>query len=130
MDYFETLQRWYQVQQALAVLKEEERSLREGLFQGTFPNPKEGVNTVELPDGRVLKGTYVIQRTLIRERYLSEWSKLELPSQIGMKLIKQDYSLVVSAYRGLPEALRAKVDTVLEIKPALPKLVLQQPEVS
>lgn len=126
MDYMETVARWAELNAAIKHLQAEERALREGLFSGTFPAPREGVNTVTLPDGRILKGTYKLNRKLIREQYLENWSTVvkDIPSAVAASLVKVDYSLVTSAYKGLPDDHRKAVDSVLEIKPALPTLEL------
>lgn len=53
--------------QLLSVTKDKELDLRLKLFNGAFPNPKEGTNTWKLPDGRELKGKYVINRYVNQE---------------------------------------------------------------
>lgn len=114
MDYFATLDRWYQLTEAIARLQAEERALREGLFNGTFPSPREGVNKVELPDGRVLKGTYRINRKVLEDKL----QEAKFPKSLRDNVFKTKHDLIVSAYRNLDEDTRNAVDAVLEIKPA------------
>lgn len=123
MDYFETLDRWAVVKESIRQLQAEERALREGIFNGTFPEPTEGVNKVELPDGRVLKGTYRINRRVLEDRLTS------VPKDIREKAFKLRHSLNTGAYRDLTDAQRAKVDEALDIKPGLPSLdIIEPPE--
>lgn len=62
--YMDMLARHDIVRELLAAVKDEELDLRLKLFQGAFPNPKEGTNTWKLPDGREIKGKYEIRRTI------------------------------------------------------------------
>lgn len=122
MAPLEVLTRWYVVKDQLKALKEEEQSLREQIFAEAFPTPVEGVNKCDLEGGYVLKGTYKLNRKIIREAYLEKWSSLKIPANIGTQLIKTDYSLMIGPYKKLTDDLRKKVDTILEIKPGLPTL--------
>ena len=54
MDYFETLARWQELQEAIKHMQAEEKALRQGIANGTFPEPKEGVNKLVLEDGQVI----------------------------------------------------------------------------
>ena len=128
MDYFQTLERWFQVSNALKELKAEEIALRVGLFGGTFPKPREGVNKVTLPDGRVLKGTYVINRTLDQKWWLDNYKQVGIPKEIKTKLIAVTYGFHLEVYRELPEQLRKNFDKALIIKPGAPKLELVPPK--
>lgn len=132
MNYFETVQRWVQLKDTIQHLQAEERALREGLFSGTFPSPREGVNSYDLPDGTVLKGTYVINRKLKEDAYKENWSKIvqaaKIPSAVATKLIRTKYELSVTPYKKLDEEQRKAVDGILEIKPGLPKLELVPPK--
>lgn len=124
MDYFETLERWQELQAVIPKLQAEEKALREGLFKGTFPNPEEGVNKKELPDGRVLKGTHKLYRN-VQER---ELPNLKLSPKLKEKLFKKKHSLVTGQYRKLDDKTRKQVDSVLIIKPGLPTLEIVEPK--
>lgn len=121
MDYMETVERWLELKETVRKLQDEERALREGLFQGTFPSPDEGVNKAELPDGRILKGTYKIHRSLTD---IEDFRKLRLNGDLENQLIRVKHDLVIAAYRRLDSDTRKKVDSVLVIKPGLPTLEL------
>lgn len=62
--YLQMLAEWEDAVEALARWKEIEMDLRLKLFAGAFPNPKEGTNSHTLPDGRVLKGQYRMNRNI------------------------------------------------------------------
>jgi len=122
--YFETLERWQELKSAISKLQGEERALREGLFEGAFTAPVEGTNTMELPDGRKLKGVYNIRRT-VREAELAD---LKIPAALRKTLFKTKHTLQVTAYRGLEPGMRNVVDGILNIKPGLPTLSLVEAE--
>ena len=116
--YFATLERWQELKAAISKLQGEERALREGLFEGAFKTPVEGTNTMELPDGRRLKGVYNIRRT-VRE---AEFDDLKITPALRKVIFKTKHTLQISAYRGLDSETRNTVDTILTIKPGLPTL--------
>lgn len=122
MDYFATLQRWLEVRQTLAIAKAEEQQLRETLFTLTFTAPKEGVNTHLFSDGSVLRGTYVINRTLIKDNFAERYAKLKLPEEKKAAVIVPEPKFVLSAYRELTDKEQRAFDHILTIKPGLPKL--------
>lgn len=122
-DYYRTIDRWYELTITIEKLSAEEKALREGLFNGTFPNPKEGTNTVELPDGRKLKGQHRIYRN-VREDLLA---LSPLQKRVRDLIFKVKHDLRVSEYRKLEADLRKEVDAILDIKPGMPGLTLVLP---
>lgn len=62
--YMDIMAEWELAKEIMDVLKPIELDARLKLFNGAFPNPKEGTNTHKLPDGRELKGKYEIRRTV------------------------------------------------------------------
>ena len=62
--YLRMLDAWEMTCHLLAQIKDAEMNMRLRLFQGAFANPKEGTNTHKLPDGREIKGQYVISRRI------------------------------------------------------------------
>lgn len=124
MDYFETLLRWQELQAIIPKLQAEERALREGLFKGSFPDPVEGTNKLELPDGRILKAVHKLYRT-VDEKALAT---ITLTKAQREKLFRTKHELKVSAYKSLDKGTRKLVDSVLTIKPGLPTLEVVVPE--
>lgn len=126
MDYMEALARLEYLKGSIATMQEEEKALRQALFAGTFPNPKEGVNNYELPDGTIVKGTYKLNRTIDKDRLAK--TKLELPPGVLKAIFKIETKLVDGQYKKLPDEQRAIVDQVLVVKPGLPALEIIRPE--
>jgi len=116
MDYFETLAKWQQLSDTIKVLQDQERALREGIFNGTFPDPKEGVNSIELADGRVLKGTFKINRSVDQE------AAAALPEEVRERFFRVKYDLRTTVYKDLSAAERKKLDRYITAKPGLPTL--------
>lgn len=119
--WYDKLERWQVLKASIAKLTSEERALRQELFDGTFPNPEEGTNTVELPDGRKIKGVYKITRS-VREKDLTR-----VPKELRDEVFAVKHSLKTRQYRELTDAQRAKVDEALTIKPGLPSLEIVEP---
>lgn len=127
MSYFDTLARWHELNTAIKHMQAEERALREGLFAGTFPEPEEGTNKVELPDGRILKAVHKIYRNVDAEA-LANQPKGWLPKKVLDEVIRHKPELVIKAYRGLEGDTKKKLDDILIIKPGLPSLELIEPK--
>jgi hypothetical protein len=120
MEYLEALDRWQELSDAIKHMTQEERALREALFSGTFPDPKEGTNKHTLPDGRVVKGTYSLNRKVLEDELPDALEAL--PEDVREKIIKRKPELVKSVYNKLDAEQRQAFDAALDIKPGLPKL--------
>lgn len=62
--YMDMLKEWEICKQIMDEVKDIEMDNRLKLFAGAFPNPKEGTNTHNLPDGRAIKGQYKVNRNV------------------------------------------------------------------
>lgn len=121
-SYYETLQRWQDLKATISKLQGEERALREGLFDGAFPEPKEGTNTMEMPDGRKLKGVFKINRSVNEEAL----GALKLtPTQMNANF-RTTHSLKITAYKELDVKTRKIIDSVLVSRPGLPTLDVKE----
>ncbi len=130
----EEMFRWYELQQKLATLKQEEHFMRLRLFKHYFPAPVEGTNTFALDDGYELKGKHVIDRKVDKAALTTLTPKL---IELGVSvdgLIKRDPELITSAYRPLQkdtsELGKKKLnlfDQCLIIKPGSPQLEVVLP---
>lgn len=58
----EEINEWYTLQKQLGEMSFKEMALRKKIFGALFIAPKEGVNTVPLAEGWVMKGDYKINR--------------------------------------------------------------------
>lgn len=122
MDYLETLEHWQTLHQQIKHLQAQERNLREGLFNGTFPEPEEGMNEFTLPDGRVVKGTYKLNRTLDDEKLEALVKSRKVTAKVAEKIRRTSINLDMAGYRELTDKQRAAVDEAIESKPGLPTL--------
>lgn len=122
------IERWYTVQEKLSKLKNEEQLLRQKIFKGMFPDPKEGTNSVELGDGFVIKGKRVINRTVDDAAYkasIEELAKAGIPTD---EIVRYKPELVISTYRKLTEEQKHIMDTVLIVKDGMPALEIIKPK--
>ncbi len=97
--YMQNLAEWQVLTRLASELKGREMDLRKDLFNGAFPSPKEGSNKHTLPDGRIVKGTLKISRSV-------------------------DQASVVSVQRLLREELGGKTDDLFPTAFKLDKKVL------
>jgi hypothetical protein len=124
----EHLKEWYTLKQQLEELRNKEVVLRQFLFAGLFPEPKEGVNTHPINDGTgaVVKGTHVINRAVQLEPLEELKKSLEgnnnLPQLDLNKLIRWKPEVATKEYRTLSDEERHMFDQCLVIKPGMPGL--------
>lgn len=130
------LNEWYTIHEELAKLKAKESLLRAKIFKGMFQHPEEGTNSVPLSDGWVLKGKYVINRT-IDQAALTSLSAVDASTNMSAlaaagvsvdSLVRWKPELVLSAYRGLAEQQRMIFDQCLIIKEGSPSLEIVLPK--
>lgn len=120
--YYATLDRWKELKETIAHLQAEERALREGIVKGSFPKPKEGTNTLMLPDGRKLKAVVKFNRSVDLEAYEQAGFT---PSE-RKRIFRTTVALQTTAYKSIEDKdFKNKVDNVLTIKPGLPTLNLE-----
>lgn len=130
---------WFKVKKELDDLKTKEMLMRQRIFKAFFPAPKEGTNTVVLPDTYQLKGVHVINRKILEEGMqalcyrpqISEGvfglSKLEEAGVSPQAIIKWKPELAISVYRELTEEQRHLVDQMLLIDAGSPQLKIEPP---
>lgn len=130
----EHLEEWYAVKKQLEEVKNKEIVLRQFIFAGMFPEPKEGTNTVPLEDGTgaVLKATHVINRSVQVEPLEELRKSLEtdnnLPKLDLDKLVRWKPEVATKEYRTLTDEERNLFDQVLVIKPGMPGLDIVIPK--
>lgn len=126
----EYLENWSKVKDIAKALSDLEKKMRVALFQATFPNPEEGTNTFELQDGRKLKATHKINRSIDETQIAlarSEFALLNEPPVVFDDLLKTKFELVTSAYRKLePDTQPFKIASrMITSKPGTPALELK-----
>lgn len=119
-NYFKVLGQWQDTKAELESLKRKEAQLRKLLFQGAFPNPVEGVNTITLVDGTIIKGTHKIVRNIDEAALPAVLEKM--PEGIRDSLVAYKPSLATSVYRKLTAEERKIFDQALIVKPGMPTL--------
>lgn len=120
---------WSQTAAELERVKAKEMTLRKELFGQIFPDPREGVNKADLPQGWKVNGTYKLDRKVDEVALPSVLEKL-LARGVGqaVDLIKVKPELVVKVYKGLKDEDRYIMDQALIIKPGAPSLELIPPK--
>ena len=117
----EVLERWQIAKMQQAQWAQAEKDLRLALFGAGVPNPKEGVNNVPLNDGRIVKFTHKLNRTVKDpETALSTLQGLGVNDTTAY--LKPKYDLVLSGYKAAPENVRAVLDQHVTTTPGLPAL--------
>lgn len=118
----QVLEKWQAAKDLANKASKMERELRLALFSGAVPTPKEGVNNVELANGRICKFTYKINRTVAQEQVPAVLEQLrQLGHNDTDKFLKPKYELVKRGYDADPAARRV-LDEAITSRPGLPTL--------
>lgn len=119
---------WYTAAEQMEVLKKREAILRVKLFKAFFPTPVEGTNSYELPDGFMMKGIHVINRS-VDQAVLTTLATEFAKQQINIaELIKWKPELVKSIYNTLSAEQKQLFDQALVIKEGTPQLDIVMPK--
>jgi hypothetical protein len=123
----EDMSSWYQMQEQLKKLKAAEMLLRQKIFGFYFPAPKEGINTIPLDAGWVLKGKHTISREVdpgafgaLKEQFLKAGIAAD-------SMVQYKPSLFMKEYRTLTEEQMHLFDQCLIVKPGSPALEIVLP---
>ena len=119
---------WFNASEELKALKNKEMLLRKHVFDGTFVDPKEGTNSVPLPDNWVLKGKYTLNRNPDMDAFTQMAPALRDAGVSLETLIEWKPELKTSVYRDLSDEQRKLVDQCLVIKPGSPALEIVMPK--
>lgn len=121
------LAEWYKMTQDLRNLKAKESLLRKKIFGSAFPDPKEGTNNYDLPDGYVLKGQHVLNRDIDIGALDALKPKLREEGMNPDNLVKYKPELKKAEYNKLTEEQKKLFDQCLIIKPGSPSLEIVLP---
>lgn len=113
---------------AVKSIVQKEQQLRKEIFELFFPEPKEGTNTLELPEGWKLKGVFKLTRN-IDEAALSTVTKHL--REIGVNadtLVQWKPSLKLATYKELTAEQRNLMDEAIVCKPGSPTVELVAPK--
>lgn len=119
---------WYELKKQLASLKTQESLMRRKIFGHCFPEPTEGTNSYELPDGYVLKGTHVLNRDVDRGALDAGRTMLQEHGLNVDKLLDFKPSLVKREYNKLTAEEKKVFDQILIVKEGSPQLEIVQPK--
>jgi len=128
-EYLAKLSEWQGVANHLATLKAREMELRKELFAFAFPNPLEGTNKVDLPEGWLLKGVYKLDRSVDEAAFNAIKDQLRAINVNPDPLVRLKPELAVRDYKALSDQARGIMDQALIIKPGAPSLELVAPKV-
>jgi len=122
------LSAWYEMSQELKKLRAKEMVLRKKIFDGAFPDPKEGTNNYELADGYMLKAQYKLDRNVDPGALDALKDKLRENKINPDSLVQYKPSLVIKEYRHLTEEQHKLFDQCLIVKPGSPSLEIVLPK--
>lgn len=118
------LAEWQAMAKNLATLRKAEMNLRKRLFDYYFPQPKEGVNKYELPEGYVLTGTYVLTRSVDKGSLSAITDKLQELDVVVDELIEKKPTLKLSVFRKLNDEQTNLIEEALITKPGSPTMII------
>lgn len=135
----EDLTAWYSAKKEAAAWKAKEMMLRLKIFRFYFPDPKEGTNTIVLPDTYQLKAVHGIDRKIVEEAMQAMTQRAPKPEggfepcileKAGIapdQLIKWKPEVAITYYRTLTAEQLLVADQMLIIKPGSPALDITPP---
>lgn len=127
--YLRMLDAWEQVDQLRALIGECEVDMRLKLFAGAFANPKEGTNSHKLPDGRVLKGQYKINRYINEEALKVSLDTLRERGVANTDaLVKYKPELAKSEWNSLSDESKLVFSPAITSKPGMPTFEITIPK--
>lgn len=126
MTFEAMLDDWLAVRQEAARLADRERALRKALFTAAFPDPKEGTATIELVDGRRLKGIHKINRTIDEGALSAVVDQLRKENAVSVdELFPVKHSLGIKQYRKLSPRVQKLADRAIVARPGTPTLEVE-----
>ena len=119
---------WEKLAKELVRVKAAEMILRKKIFGEAFPNPKKGVNRIDLANGYKLKGEYNIDYKLDEAGFLATKDEL-LKAGIPVDSVTRiKHELDLRNYNGLTKSQKLLMAAVVTAKPAAPTLTIEAPK--
>jgi len=117
---------WQEASTEANAAVQRERQLRQLAFQLSVPNPKEGVNNLDLGNGWLLKANHNLNYTVQSGALLT--ATLEaLPKELAERLVKFQPKLSISTFKSLADDQARLFAPLVTIKPGLPSLQIIKP---
>lgn len=133
-DKDKALLEWQAAAKLLEETKTDEMNKRLLVFSSFFPNPKEGVNNLELGAGYILKGTHKLSYSVTNKDGVANKciDAIRLTGNEGPfiadRLIDWKPSLSTSEYKKADDKYKKLLEPCLTIKPGSPSLELVAPK--
>lgn len=119
---------WFDLNTKISKMKTEEMELRKKICSAVFPNPKEGTNKHNLPDGWVMKMQHVVNRK-VDEAVLAANKERFLKAGIPVdQIIRWKPDLKVGDFKKLDEAKQVLLGEALIITDGSPQLEIVLPK--
>jgi hypothetical protein len=123
---------WSKTQAILQTYKQKETELRTEIVKRSFAEAPTGTTNIELPKGFVLKCVKKVNYNVDQKSVnaaLAEIQKLGNEGQfIAGRLIKWKAELSLTEYKLCPSTVKAIIDNVVTIVPAMPTLEIVEPK--
>lgn len=133
VEFYTMLNDWYELSEQAAVLKAKENEARRALVAKFFPDAKEGVNTLSIAYGKVLKANVPVTRT-VDDPQLEALKKLATSEgrvsvlSLCDTLFTYKPSLAVGEWKDLSDDERKLFADVITEKPGMPSLSIETPK--
>lgn len=123
------VKRWQRAKVAAAKAQETEMTLRREIGASMFPDPREGVNSFDLPDGTVVKYDHKLNYSLDKAVVDGVLDRLADENQVDVeKLVHWSPSLSLTYYRTLDDAALLVLSEALTVKPGTPAVSIVPPK--
>lgn len=119
---------WVAKAKQVKKLDAEEKELRKRLFAAAFPTPKEGANSRDLVDGRKLKGTHKINRTIDDasvQATIAEIRSLGRNDIVAEDIFIPTFKLSIGGLKKAPDDVRKIAEKAVIAKPGTPELKVE-----
>lgn len=131
-EQLQLMMEWDEARKDAAIAKkviEREQELRKKVVASLFPDPREGVNTIELNGGWKLKYTHKIDYKVDEAVLISTVvPKLAEVGKSADDMFKYTPSLMVKEYKALDDNVKSIVNLAVTIKPGSPTMELAAPK--
>jgi hypothetical protein len=127
-ELFTKIGRWNELQSQLSSIKDQEMKLRKEIFDACFPNPTEGTNKTDMPEGWSLKGTYKLTRSLDEAALPAVLTELHKHKVRTDDVVVYKPSLSMTGFKKLDDKWQHVLEQAMVTKPGAPTLELIPPK--
>lgn len=120
---YDLLVQWFQVKQQLDALKEQERQLRDQVFNSYFPEAEYGTNKCDIPGDAELVADYPLNLSI--DESALESALEHVPKTKRDKVVRWKPSLAKTVYNTLSKKAREGFDECVIAKPGAPSVSIR-----